>query len=277
MENPVTERVKRSLLHPKNIGLALVTIGAAIAAVVTAPVAIFGAAGGLAAWVFSVFTDVTTPDEDPVRGDARPVYNERDRRQKYKELDAQMEEIIKEAQMRRLKISPDFLQRRSQLRRMLELERQIAVNLRQTEGTISTLPTDIQSEVSQFVERAIDLSFLRAAMLKAFVRTNETVLKDELRTIQGRFDRTTGPAKGDIELLLHAKEEQLEAFQRLRNDLVGTEAQLDAIEAFLNTITYGQSLTIGSVRQQMIRLKTKIEARRQSAEEVQKLVNGLER
>ena len=96
-------------------------------------------------------------------------------------------------------------------------------------------------------------------------------------TIQGRYQRTTGPAKSDIELPLHAKDEQLEAFRRLRNDLVSTEAQLDAIEAFLNTITYGQSLTVGSVRQQMIRLKTKIEARRQSVEEVQRLVNGLER
>jgi len=114
-------------------------------------------------------------------------------------------------------------------------------------------------------------------MLRAFVRTNETVLQEELNTIRGRYERTTGPAKSDIELLLQAKQEQLEAFRRLRNDLVGTEAQLDAIEAFLNTITYGQSLTVGSVRQQMIRLKTKIEARRQSAEEVTRLVNGLER
>jgi len=277
MENPVTTRVKRSVLHPKNIGLLLAAVGAAIFAVVTWPLAIFGAAGAFAAWLFSVFTDVVTPDQDMVKGDARSGYSERERRQKLKELDSQLEETVKAAQLRRLKISSDFLQRRMQLRRMVDLERQIATNLTQTEGTISTLPTDIRDEVSQFVERAIDLSFLRSAMLRAFVRTNETVLQEELRNIAGRYERTTGPAKSDVELLLHAKEEQLEAFRRLRNDLVGTEAQLDAIEAFLNTITYGQSLTVGSVRQQMIRLKTKIEARRQSAEEVQRLVNGLER
>ena len=153
----------------------------------------------------------------------------------------------------------------------------IATQLPQTEGTISTLPGDIQDEVRQFVDRAIDLSKLRTAMLRAFVRTNENVLQRELETIRGRWQRTTGPAKSDLETLVQAKEEQLEAFRRLRNDLIGTEAQIDAIEAFLNTVTYGQSLTVGSVRQQMIRLKTKIEARRQSAEEVQKMVNGLER
>jgi hypothetical protein len=277
MENPVTERVKRSVLHPKNIGLLLTTVGALALSVLATPFAIFGAFGAAAAWVFSVFTDVTTPDQDIVKGDARPAVSERDRKQKLRDLELQLDEIVKAAQARRLKISPDFLQRRSQLRRMIELERQIAVNLKQTPGTISVLPNDIQDEVRQFVDRAIDLSFLRAAMLRAFVRTNETVLQEELRTIQGRYDRTTGPARADIELLLHAKQEQLEAFQRLRNDLVGTEAQLDAIEAFLNTITYGQSLTVGNVRQQMIRLKTKIEARRQSAEEVTRLVNGLER
>jgi hypothetical protein len=277
MENPVTQRVKRSVFSPKNMGLALATVGAALLAVFTWPVAIFGAFGGFAAWVFSVFTDVTTPDQDIVKGDARPVFNERERKQKLRELEMQLDEIVKAAQARRLKISPDFLQRRAQLRRMMDLERQIALNLGQTPGTISTLPNDIQDEVRQFVDRAIDLSFLRSAMLRAFVRTNETVLQEELNTIRVRYERTTGPAKSDIELLFQAKQEQLEAFRRLRNDLVGTEAQLDAIEAFLNTITYGQSLTVGSVRQQMIRLKTKIEARRQSAEEVTRLVNGLER
>src|SRR4051794_14433144 len=277
MENPVTQRVKRSVFSPKNMGLALATIGAAFLAVLAWPVAIFGAFGGFAAWVFSVFTDVTTPDQDMVKGDARPAFNERERKQKLRELEMQLDEIVKAAQARRLKISPDFLQRRAQLRRMVDLERQIALNLGQTPGTISTLPNDIQDEVRQFVDRAIDLSFLRSAMLRAFVRTNETVLQEELNTIRGRYERTTGPAKSDIELLFQAKQEQLEAFRRLRNDLVGTEAQLDAIEAFLNTITYGQSLTVGSVRQQMIRLKTKIEARRQSAEEVTRLVNGLER
>jgi predicted metal-dependent hydrolase len=284
MEHPVAKKAVRSTLSGKNIAIFLVSLMALAGAVIGLasgvaawPIALIAGFAGLFLWGASVVGDVFRADNDMVRGDARPGYSERERRQKLKELDTQMEEIVKAAQMRRLKISSDFMQRRTQLRRMVDLERQIATNLSHTEGTISTLPPDIQDEVNQFVERAIDLSFLRAAMLRAFVRTNETVLQEELRNIQGRYERTTGPAKSDIELLLHAKEEQLEAFRRLRNDLVGTEAQLDAIEAFLNTITYGQSLTVGSVRQQMIRLKTKIEARRQSAEEVQKLVNGLER
>ena len=284
MEHPVAKKAVRSTLSGKNIAIFLVSLMALVGSIVgfaagsaLAPVALIAGFAGMFLWAASIVSDVFRADTDMVRGDARPGYSERERRQKLKELDTQMEEIVKAAQLRRLKISSDFLQRRTQLRRMVDLERQIATNLSHTEGTISTLPPDIQDEVNQFVERAIDLSFLRAAMLRAFVRTNETVLQEELRNIQGRYERTTGPAKSDIELLLHAKAEQLEAFRRLRNDLVGTEAQLDAIEAFLNTITYGQSLTVGSVRQQMIRLKTKIEARRQSAEEVQRLVNGLER
>lgn len=277
MEDPVFRRIRRSAFKPTNVALALAVV-CAVALAVQWPLAIIAAPPLLGAWFFSMYSAITTPDKDMLRGDERGGLSERERKQKLRELEQQLEEITKAAQARRLKLSPDFIQRRSQLRRMLDLERQIIQQQRQqSDGTISALPTDIQDEVAQFVERAIDLSFLRSTMLRAFVRTNETVLQQELATIQGRYQRTTGPAKSDIELLLHAKEEQLEAFRRLRNDLVGTEAQLDAIEAFLNTITYGQSLTVGNVRQQMIRLKTKIEARRQSVEEVQRLVNGLER
>jgi len=277
MESPVRKRIKRAATSPQNVALAIATV-VAMTLVLQWPLAITVALPLLGVWVFSMFTAVTTPDQDMVRGDDRGGLTDRERKQKLREFEQQLEEVTKAAQARRLKLSPDFIQRRSQLRRMLDLEKQIALQQsQQSDGTISTLPTDIRDEVAQFVERAIDLSFLRSTMLRAFVRTNETVLQQELATIQGRYQRTTGPAKSDIELLLHAKEEQLEAFRRLRNDLVSTEAQLDAIEAFLNTITYGQSLTVGSVRQQMIRLKTKIEARRQSVEEVQRLVNGLER
>ncbi|MDP9372959.1 MAG: hypothetical protein M3Q65_11030 [Chloroflexota bacterium] len=281
MENPVTKRVRRALFHPKNVGLLTASGGAAalalgVGALPAIPAAVVGAFVGLGAWVFSVYHDTTTPGEDLVK-EGGGGFDERARRRILREIDEQLEEITKAAQARRLKLSPDFIQRRYQLRRIVDLERQIATELPQTEGTISTLPGDIQEEVRQFVDRAIDLSKLRTAMLRAFVRTNEHVLQQELETIRGRYNRTTGPAKADLETLVQAKEEQLEAFRRLRDDLVSTEAQLDAIEAFLNTVTYGQSLTVGSVRQQMIRLKTKIEARRQSAEEVQRLVNGLER
>jgi hypothetical protein len=284
MDNPVAKRTVRSALHPRNILLMLSSVGsfgaavAALAAGIAAwPVALVGGFAALCGWGISMVSEIFRADSDYVKGDTRVGFNPRERRQKLREVEEQLDEVVKAAQTRRLKISPDFVQRRTQLRRLMELEHQITTNLTQTEGTISVLPNDIQGEVGQFVDRAIDLSFLRTSMLRAFVRTNEAALREELRTIEGRVARTTGPAKADIELLFHAKEEQLEAFRRLRNDLVGTEAQLDAIEAFLQTITYGQSLTVGSVRQEMTRLKTKIEARRQSAEEVQRLVNGLDR
>ena len=284
MDNPVTKRTARSAQHPRNSLLLLaaicafvVTAALVVGSVAAWPVALIAGIAALVGWGVSMAVEIFREDNDYVKGDTRGGFSARERRQKLRDVENQLDEVVKAAQARRLKISPDFQQRRTQLRRLLELEHQIATNLTQTEGTISVLPNDIQDEVGQFVDRAIDLSFLRTSMLRAFVRTNESALKEELRTIQGRIERTVGPAKSDIELLYGAKEEQLEAFRRLRNDLVGTEAQLDAIEAFLQTITYGQSLTVGSVRQQMIRLKTKIEARRQSVEEVQRLVNGLER
>lgn len=284
MDSPLAKRTIRSALHPRNILLIFASLGSFAAAVaglvagiIAWPLALIGGFVGLFSWGVSMINELFREDKDYVKGDARSGFSARERRQKLREVEQQLDEVVKAAQARRLKISPDFQQRRMQLRRLLELEHQVATNLTQTEGTISILPNDIQDEVSQFVDRAIDLSFLRTSMLRAFVRTNEATLKEELRTIEQRIERTNGPAKADIELLFHAKEEQLEAFRRLRNDLVGTEAQLDAIEAFLQTITYGQSLTVGNVRQQMIRLKTKIEARRQSAEEIQRMVNGLER
>lgn len=278
MENPIVKRVRRAALSPKNVGILMASGGALGLAVGPFPPAIFGFFGGLGVYVFSVYSDITAPGDDLVKSAAAGSgFDERARRQALRQLEVTLDEVTRAAQQRRLRLSPDFLQRRDQLRRIVELERTIATQRPRGEATISTLPSDIQDEVRQFVDRAIELSNLRATMLRAFVRTNERVLQQELETIRGRYERTTGPAKSDLETLVQAKEEQLAAFRRLRDDLIGTEAQLDAIEAFLNTITYDQALTVGSVRQQMIRLKTKIEARRQSAEEVQRMVNGLER
>ena len=178
MEDPVVKRMRRAALRPQNIGLALATVAGIVAAIVAWPIAIFGAGAAAFGWAVSFFNDVTTPDQDPVRGDERGGLSERERKQKLRELEQTLEEITKAAQARRLKLSPDFIQRRAQLRRMLDLERQIAQQqMQQSDGTVSTLPNGIQDEVAQFVERAIDLSFLRAAMLRAFVRTNETVLQ----------------------------------------------------------------------------------------------------
>lgn len=279
MQDPVKRRFIDAALNLKNVGLGAATIGSAALAFTAFPPAIIATPLLLGGWLFSTYYDVTTPDDDLVKGraGAKPAYNERARMQALRELEQTLDEVTRAAQQRRLNLSPDFIQRRQQLRRIIELERTIATQLPKTEGTISTLPGDIQDEVRQFVDRAIDLSKLRAAMLRAFVRTNESVLQQELETVRGRWQRTTGPAKSDLETLVQAKEEQLEAFRRLRNDLISTEAQLDAIESFLNTVTYGQAVTVGSVRQQMIRLKTKIEARRQSVEDVQRMVTGLER
>lgn len=283
MDNPVTKRLKRALARPKNLGLLMVSGGSlglalGFTPLGPLPVAIFGFFGGLAGWVFSVYSDAASRDtiaSHPARGGAG--YDERARRRALRDLEVTLEAVTREARQRRLTLSPDYVQRREQLRRIVDLERTMATQAPTGDSTISTMPNDIQDEVRQFVERAIDLSRLRAAMLRAFVRTNERVLKQELETIEDRWARTTGPAKSDLETLVQAKQEQLAAFRRLRDDLIGTEAQLDAIEAFLNTISYDQALTIGSVRQQMIRLKTKIDARRQSAEEVQKMVNELDR
>lgn len=283
MENPVTKRVKRALAQPRSLGLLLVSggsLGLALGMTPLGPLpaAIFGFFGGLAGWVFSVYSDTVaadTPAKSPTpSGD---LFDERARRRALRELEETLESVTRDARQRRLTLSPDYLQRREQLRRIVELERTMATQTPRGDSTIGTMPNDIQGEVRQFVDRAIDLSRLRAAMLRAFVRTNERVLKQELETIQDRWERTTGPAKSDLETLVQAKQEQLAGFRRLRDDLIGTEAQLDAIEAFLNTISYDQALTIGSVRQQMIRLKTKIDARRQSAEEVRQIVNDLER
>src|SRR5687768_2299815 len=191
MEDPVVRRMRQSFFHPKNMALMIASIAGFIAAIAAWPIAVVGGFAAAGAWLLSFVNDVTTPDKDVVRGDERGGLTDRERKQKLRELEQQLEEITKAAQARRLKLSPDFIQRRSQLRRMLDLEKQIALQQRQqSDGTVSTLPTDIQDEVAQFVERAIDLSFLRGTMLRAFVRTNETVLQQELNTIQNRYQRT---------------------------------------------------------------------------------------
>lgn len=283
MENPVTKRVKRALARPRSLGLLMISGGSlglalGLTPLGPLPAAIFGFFGALAGWIFSVYSDAVSSDP-PAKSVSPSVvgYDDRARRRALRDVEESLEAVTREARQRRLTLSPDYMQRREQLRRIVDLERTMATQAPRSDSTISTMPNDIQDEVRQFVERAIDLSRLRAAMLRAFVRTNERVLKQELETIEARWTRTTGPAKSDLETLVQAKQEQLAAFRRLRDDLIGTEAQLDAIEAFLNTISYDQALTIGSVRQQMIRLKTKIDARRQSAEEVRRMVNDLER
>lgn len=266
MENPVTKKIREVLLSAPSLGLLVGSAASLGLALSGQPAFIFGTSAGLGAWVFYVYNALARPS-------APAGYDEGARRRAVEEVERALNEIAHQVRVtRRVNVSAEYQQRVRQLRRIVELERTIARDLQRTPGTINVLPADIQEEVRHFVDRAIEVSLLRIGLLRAYVRTNEAQLEQELETLRQRAARVAASARGDLELALQAKTEQLAAFRRLRSDLVALEAQLDAIESFLNTITYQQGLSIGGVREQMGALKSKIEARRQSAEEVARLV-----
>jgi len=166
----------------------------------------------------------------------------------------------------------DHLYRREQLDRIFRQEEHIAAAAADTPGGISVATPEVLVEVHDLADQAYELSMRRLGLLRALRSTSEARLVWEYNDIRQRLDRVGEPARQELSALLAAKQEQIDAYRRLGDELTITEAQLDSIETFLNTLTYDQSITVSNVNAQIGSLKQQIAARKQAAEDVRRLV-----
>lgn len=162
--------------------------------------------------------------------------------------------------------------RRLQLDRVFGLERHILDANAETPGGISVATPEVLVEVRDLADQAFELAMRRVGLLRALRSTNEARLAFEYNAIRERIRQVGEQAAAELRTLLQSKEEQINGYRRLGDELTITEAQLDSIETFLNTLSYDQSITVSNVNQQIGSLKTQIAARKQAAEDVRRIV-----
>ncbi len=166
----------------------------------------------------------------------------------------------------------EHMYRRDQLDRIFKLERHIVEANANTPGGISVATPEVLLEVHDLANQAVELAMRRVGLLRALRSTSEQRLTWEYNAILQRLGQVGGSAQAELRTLLASKGEQIAAYRRLGDELTITEAQLDSIETFLNTLSYDQSITVGSVNSQISSLKEQIAARRQAAEDVRRVV-----
>lgn len=166
----------------------------------------------------------------------------------------------------------EHITRREQLDRIFRLEQHIMAADANTPGGISVATPEVLIEVRDLANQAFELAMRRVGLLRALRSTSEARLVWEYNAIRERLQRVGETARDDLSALLTAKGQQIEAYRRLNDEVAITEAQLDSIETFLNTLSYDQSITVSNVNHQIERLKGQISARKEAAEEVRRIV-----
>jgi hypothetical protein len=164
--------------------------------------------------------------------------------------------------------------REQQLRRIVDLERLITTDLPSTPSGVSLLSAEQQMEVSDFVDQAIELSRRRVLLLRALIANPPAQLEAEVRDLIARRQYATGRVAEEMDELLQLKREQEERGRRWREDLDVTELNLDQIETFLRALAYDQAVTPANVSQRIERLKTRVQARKESVEELERHINA---
>ena len=165
-------------------------------------------------------------------------------------------------------------ERESQLRRIVELERLVLTDLPATPSGIRLLSAEQQLEVDEFVEQAIDLSRRRGLLLRALVANPLAPLEAELHHLAAQRRFTSERVAADLDELIKLKHEQVERIHRWRDDLSLSEINLDQIETFLRALAYDQTVTATNVTARIERLKSRVQARKDSVEELERRVKN---
>jgi hypothetical protein len=166
-----------------------------------------------------------------------------------------------------------WLKRETQLRRIVELEKLVLTDLPATPSGVSLLSPEQQLEVSEFVEQAIDLSRRRVLLIRALVNNPQSQVEEELRTLIRRRQDATDRVRGELDELIALKREEAARIARWDEDLRLTEINLDQIETFLRAVAYDQAVTPTNVSERITRLKTRVAARKESVEELERRIN----
>lgn len=163
-------------------------------------------------------------------------------------------------------------QRAAQLRRIAELERLIMTDLPATTSGVSLLSTEQQLEIGQFVDQAGELSRRRALLLRALLANPKEQIDAELRDLIARRQIVSDRVAGELDDLMKLKREQAERIGRWRDDLHLTEINLDQIETFLRAVAYDQAVTPTNVSERIGQLKRRVEARKESLQELEQRI-----
>jgi hypothetical protein len=164
--------------------------------------------------------------------------------------------------------------RAQQLRRIVDLEKLILTDLPSTPSGVTLLSPEQQMEVSDFVDQAIDLSRRRVLLIRALLANPPAQLDAEVRDLIERRRVASGRVAEEMDELLQLKREQEERGRRWIEDLNVTELNLDQVETFLRALAYDQAVTPANVRQRIERLKTRVQARKESVEELERHINA---
>ena len=160
--------------------------------------------------------------------------------------------------------------RERQLRRIVALEHLILTDLPSTPSGVTLLSPEQRLEVADFVDQAADLSRRRVLLLRALRANPIRPLEEDLRALLAQRQEATGRVAAELDDLIALKREQVERVNRWAEDLRLTEINLDQIETFLQAVAYDQTVTQTNVSDRILRLKRRIEARRESVEELER-------
>lgn len=169
----------------------------------------------------------------------------------------------------------EWHQREQQLRRIVDLEQLILTDLPSTPSGVSLLSAEQQLEVSGFVDQAVELSRRRVLLLRAIhANPPSAQVALELRDLILRRQTASERVGGELDELMALKREQMERIQRWHDDLHLTEISLDQIETFVRAMAYDQTVTPMNVSERITRLKTRVQARKESVEELERRINA---
>jgi hypothetical protein len=163
--------------------------------------------------------------------------------------------------------------RLTQLRRIARLENLILNHLESTPSSVTVLSPAHEQEIIEIVDQAIELTRRRLLLLRALRDNPADVLQRDLELLQRRRVSATERVRAEIDELIKLKQEQLQNIARWNEDLQVTELNLDQIEAFLEAVAYDQTVNDTNVSQRISRLHSRIQARKESLEELEQRIN----
>jgi hypothetical protein len=167
-----------------------------------------------------------------------------------------------------------WLKRETQLRRIVELEKLILTDLPVTPSGVSLLSPEQQMEVTSFVDEAVALARRRVLLIRALINNPKGQIDDDLRVSMRRRQEASERVRGELDELIALKREQAARIERWTEDMRLTEINLDQIETFLRAVAYDQAVTPTNVSERIGRLKTRVQARKESVEELERRIDG---
>jgi hypothetical protein len=156
-----------------------------------------------------------------------------------------------------------------QLRRIVMLERLIVDHLPKTPSGVSVLTPEQQSEVTKFVDKAIELAGYRVLLLRALQANPVDQALRELDQMAASRRDAGDRVREELEALITLKQEQVQQIKRWQEDLRLADIGLDQIETFLRMLAYDPAFTPIRVNEEIAGLKRHVEARKASIEEVE--------